>query len=89
VQLAERTPKIGAGPAHDKAVFESLMLATSAPQFPAPLAALGFLCGASWIPVIATITLATFGVLALGLFLPRHPPAAPEGNPPASAQRAA
>ncbi len=72
-EFAEREAKLGADKAHDKAVFESLMLSTSAPQFPALLATFGYLCGASPTPVVWTMVLATIGVFALGLFLPPRP----------------
>ena len=57
--------------AHDKAVFESLMLSTSAPQLPALAATIGFMLGSALLPVLVAIAVATAGVLVLGVFVLR------------------
>ncbi|MBL8941901.1 MAG: hypothetical protein JNK45_02085 [Myxococcales bacterium] len=56
--------------------FDALLLSTSAPQIPAVIATLAFMCGAGLAPVIAAMIVATAGVLALGASVTRriHPP---------------
>jgi hypothetical protein len=57
--------------------FDALLLSTSAPQIPAVIATLAFMCGSSLTPVIAAMLVATAGVLVLGASVARRIPADP------------
>lgn len=56
-----------------KARFDALILATSAPQLPAILATLLFMMGAPLAPVLVAMTVATLGVVSLGLRMRDEP----------------
>ncbi len=55
-----------------EAEFDALLLSTSAPQLPAVIATLAFMLGASLLPVVVAMIVATAGVLALGLDVARR-----------------
>jgi hypothetical protein len=70
-ELRARRPGVTEEQARDKAEFEALMLASSAPQVPAVAATMLYMLGAGLEPVIASMGVATLGVVSLGAWVGR------------------
>jgi len=66
-RMAARPPEEQTQHYRDKETLDSLVLFTSLPQIPAILAAFCFMFGASLVPVLANMALATAGVIWVGL----------------------
>jgi hypothetical protein len=64
--------------------FDALLLSTSAPQIPAVIATLAFMCGSALTPVVVAMVVATAGVLVLGASVARRIPRHTPGDPPTS-----